>query len=198
MITVYRPGTSPVHRMPAGFKLLVLAAFTTALLVWRSPLAVGIGALVLLLSYALAGYGPMTLGRQIWPLRWVIVILTPFQWWLGGWRSAVSIVGVLILAVGAAALVSMTTRMVDLVAILDRILSPLRHLRWDPERISLTIALSIRVVPVMVDMVGQVRDARRARGSERSLRALVTPVVVRTVGYSQRLGDALIARGVDD
>jgi biotin transport system permease protein len=33
---------------------------------------------------------------------------------------------------------------------------------------------------------------------ERSVRAYVTPVVIRTVGYAERLGDALVARGVDD
>lgn len=198
MITVYRHGTSPVHRAPAGAKLLSLLAFTTVLLVWRTPIMVAGGALVLIGAYALAGYTPITLGRQIWPLRWIVLVLIPFQWWLGGWRSAVAIVGVLVLAVGAAALVSLTTRMTDLLDVLDRVLAPLRHLRVDPERISLIIALSIRVVPVLVEMMHQVRDARRARGAERSLRALATPVVVRTVGYSQRLGDALIARGVDD
>lgn len=198
MITVYRAGTSLLHRSPAGAKLIALLGFTTALLVWRSALSIAIGATVLVLAYALAGFGPLTLGRQIWPMRWILLILIPFQWWLGGWRSAVTVVGVLVLAVGAAALVSLTTRMVDLLDVLDRVLTPLRHLRIDPERISLIIALSIRVVPVMVEMMGQVRDARRARGAERSLRALATPVVVRTVGYSQRLGDALLARGVDD
>lgn len=198
MITVYRPGTSLLHRTPAGVKLLALLAFTTSLVVFRSPLAVAVGAIVLVTAYGVSGFGLSTLGRQIWPMRWILLILIPFQWWLGGWRSVVTVVGVLVLAVGAAALISLTTRMVDLLDVLDRVLAPLRHLRVDPERISLIIALAIRVVPVMVEMMGQVRDARRARGAERSLRALATPVVVRTVGYSQRLGDALLARGVDD
>lgn len=198
MIGVYEAGTSVVHRLPAWAKLSALLAFTTVLLVWRSPETVVVGTLVVILAYALAGYGPATLWAQVWPLRWIVIVLTPFQWWLGGWRSAVAIVGTLVLAVGAAGLVSLTTRMSDLLEVTDRILSPLRFLRINPERVSLIITLSIRVVPVMVDLMGQVRDARRARGADRSLRALVNPVVVRTVGYSQKLGDALVARGVDD
>lgn len=198
MIGVYRPGTSLVHRLPAGAKLLALLAFTTALLVWRSPLAVGVGLAVLVVAYALAGFGPTVLVAQVWPLRWIVVVLLPFQWWLGGWRAAVAVVGTLVLAVAAAGLVSLTTRMSDLLAVLDRVLAPLRHVGIDPERISLLITLAIRVVPVMLAIMHEVRDARRARGADRSLRALANPVVVRTVGYSQRLGDALVARGVDD
>ncbi len=198
MIGVYRPGTSLLHRLPAGLKLFGLLLFTTALLVWRAPTTVAIGLAIIICLYALAGYSPRVLLTQVWPLRWIVVLLVPFQWWLGGWRSAVAIVGTLILAVAAAGLVSLTTRIVDLLAVLDRVLSPLRRVGVDPERISLLIALSIRVVPVMLDLVNTVREARRARGAERSLRAFATPVVVRTVGYSQRLGDALIARGIDD
>lgn len=198
MITVYQPGSSLLHRTPAGAKLLGLLLFTTALLIWRSPLSVAIGAVALIGCYLLAGLGIRALLASVWPLRWIVVVLVPFQWWLGGWRSAVAIVGTLILAVAGAALVSLTTRMTDLLDVLDRILRPLRFLRLDPERISLLIALSIRVAPVMMDLMHDVRDARRARGAERSMRALATPMVVRTVGYSQRLGDALVARGVDD
>jgi biotin transport system permease protein len=198
MISVYRPGTSLVHRAPAGVKLLALLAFTSALLIWRAPVTVAIGAVVVLLAYAAAGFSPLTAARQVWPMRWIILLLIPFQWWWAGWQSAIAIVGTLILAVAAAALVSLTTRMTDLLAVLDRTLAPLRHLRIDPARISLLIALSIRAIPVLVDLTQQVRDARRARGAERSMRAFATPVVVRTVGHSQRLGDALIARGVDD
>ncbi len=198
MIGVYRPGASILHRLPAGVKLLGLLVFTTAVLIWRSPITVAIGLFVVAVGYLSAGYSPRVLLAQVWPLRWIVILLVPFQWWLGGWRSAVAIVGTLILAVAAAGLVSLTTRIVDLLAVLDRVLSPLRRVGVDPERISLLIALSIRVVPVMLELVDTVREARRARGAERSLRAFATPVVVRTVGYSQRLGDALIARGIDD
>jgi biotin transport system permease protein len=198
MISVYVPGNSILHRLPAGFKLLCLLAFTTLMLVFRSPVTVATGAVVVILGYALGGFSPRTAIAQVWPLRWIVVVLLPFQLWLGGWQAAISIVGTLILAVAAAALVSLTTKTTDLMATLERILSPLRFLRWDPERIAFVITLSIRVVPVIYAQFGEVRDARRARGLERSVRAFATPVVIRTIGYSHRLGDALIARGLDD
>jgi biotin transport system permease protein len=198
MISVYMPGTSLLHRAPAGMKLAALLAFTTLLLVFRSPLAVAVGTIVVLLAYALGGFTPRIALAQVWPLRWIVLVLFPFQLWLGGWQAAVSIVGTLVLAVALAALVSLTTTTTDLLATLERILSPVRLLGWDPARIAFVLTLSIRVVPVIYAQFGDVRDARRARGLERSVRAYATPVVIRTIGYSRSLGDALVARGLDD
>ncbi len=198
MISVYVPGTSPLHRAPAGVKLAALLVFTTLLLIFRSPITVAIGTIAVLFAYALGGFSPRTALAQVWPLRWIVLLLFPFQLWLGGWQAAVSIVGTLILAVALAALVSLTTTTTDLLATLERILYPVRYLRWDPARIAFVLTLAIRVVPVIYAQFGDVRDARRARGLERSVRAYALPVVIRTIGYSRKLGDALVARGLDD
>lgn len=198
MISIYVPGTSLLHRTPAGVKLAALLVFTTLLLVFRSPITVATGTIVVLFAYALGGFTPRVALAQVWPLRWIVLLLLPFQLWLGGWQAAVSIVGTLILAVALAALVSLTTTTTDLLATLEKILYPVRYLRWDPARIAFVLTLAIRVVPVIYAQFGDVRDARRARGLERSLRAYATPVVIRTIGYSRKLGDALVARGLDD
>lgn len=198
MISIYVPGTSLLHRTPAGVKLAALLVFTTLLLVFRSPITVATGTIVVLFAYALGGFTPRVALAQVWPLRWIVLLLLPFQLWLGGWQAAVSIVGTLILAVALAALVSLTTTTTDLLATLEKILYPVRYLRWDPARIAFVLTLAIRVVPVIYGQFGDVRDARRARGLERSLRAYATPVVIRTIGYSRKLGDALVARGLDD
>ena len=50
----------------------------------------------------------------------------------------------------------------------------------------------------MVDIVGAVSQARKARGAGFSLRALVVPSVVRALRRADAIGDALTARGVDD
>ena len=198
MIGVYRAGDSLLHRSPAGAKLVGLLVFTTLLLVFRSPVTMGVGLIFVVLLYAITAYTPVIMLQQIWPMKWIVILLFPFQWWLAGWQSAVIVVGTLVLAVAAAGLVSLTTRTTDLLAVIERAIQPLRYVRVDPERVALLLTLTIRVVPVINGLVHDVRDARRARGMERSVRAYVTPVVIRTVGYAERLGDALVARGVDD
>lgn len=198
MIGLYRPGTSVVHRAPAELKLLVLAVAAVTLVVVRTPLAVGVAAVLVVGAGLLADLSPRELGRQVWPLRWVVLVLVPVQWWTSGWRAALVVVGTMLVLVAAAGLVTVTTRTTALLDLFERLLAPLRRFGVEPERVSLLLALTIRAVPVLVGTLADVRDARRARGLERSPRALLVPVVVRTMRHADRLGEALVARGVDD
>lgn len=198
MTGLYLPGTSPLHRAPAGLKLLLLAVATTVLVALRSPSAVGVGALLVVGGYALARFSASVLVAQVRPLRWIALALVPFQWWQGGWRAATIVVGTMLVAVAAAALVTLTTRVIDVLDVVERVAAPLRHVGVRPDRLALLLALTLRTVPVLAATLDDVRDARRARGLERSPRALLVPLVVRTLRHADRLGEALVARGVDD
>ena len=85
--------------------------------------------------------------------------------------------------------------MVDAVVAAAR---PLRRVGVDPERVGLMLALGIRSVPVVVGLAEEVRDAQRARGLTASPRAFAVPLIVRSLRHADALGDALVARGVDD
>ncbi|MEP7194851.1 MAG: energy-coupling factor transporter transmembrane protein EcfT [Actinomycetota bacterium] len=198
LTSTYQPGTSLVHRSAAGVKLLGLVVFSTLLVALQSPVTVLAGFVVVAGLYAVAGFGPRILAQQVWPLRWFVLFLLPFQWWTVGWQGAVAVVGTLVVAVMGAALITVTTRVTDLLDVISRILQPARRIGVDPDRVALLLALTIRAVPVIAATLHDARDARRARGLERSTRALVTPVVVRTIRHADRVGDALAARGVDD
>lgn len=195
---LYVEGTSILHRASPAIKLLLLALFTTLLIALASWVTVVIGAVVLVTAYALAGFAPMILVRQVWPLRWIILFSGVIQVLLAGWRPTVVTQGTLILAVGCAALVTLTTRTSALLESLDRGLQPLRRIGVRPERVALLLTLTIRVIPVIEEIAQQTMAARRARGVERTVTAFVTPVVIRTIGSAELLGEALMARGVDD
>lgn len=198
MIGLYRPGSTPIHRAGAGRKLLMLLVGTTALVLVRTPSAVAVGAAVVVGASAVAVLPPALMWQQLRPLRWFVLALVPLQLWAGGWRAAVVSVGTLLVTVTAAAVVTLTTRVTAILDVIEHLTTPLRRFGVDPERIALVLALAIRAVPVLASTLDEVRDARRARGLERSPRALLVPLVVRTLRHADRLGEALAARGVDD
>ena len=198
LTSTYQPGTSPLHRSRAGVKLLGLLVFSTVLVAWQSPVTVLVGIVLVAGLYGAGGFGARTLVAQVWPLRWIVLLLLPFQWWTAGWQVAVAVVGTLMVAVVGAALISLTTRVTDLLDVIARLLEPARTIGVDPDRVALLLALTIRAVPVIAGTLHEARDARRARGLEHSTRALVTPIVVRTIRHADRVGDALAARGIDD
>ena len=113
----------------------------------------------------MAGWSPLVALEQVRPLRWLLLVLVPFQVWTAGWEAALVVVGTLVVAVAAACLVTLTTRVSDLLDTLVRLLAPLRLAGFDPERAGLALALAVRSVPVIGAAAREVADARRARGS---------------------------------
>lgn len=195
---LYLPGSSPVHRLPAGVKLtgMVLAGVGSILL--TRPVQVLAALVVVVLLYASAGLSPVVAGRQLRPLLWIGLVTFGFHLVVNGWARAVVVVGVLVVLVLLAALVTVTTRTTDLVDAVVAGCRPLRVLRVDPERVGLLIALGIRCVPVVVGLAEQVRDAQVARGLGASPRAFAVPLLVRSLRHADALGEALTARGLED
>ena len=194
----YLPGNSPVHRAPAGLKLALLAAGLLALGVFRTPLTVALGALLALATGLATRLGPAVLWAQVRPVLLVAVIVGALQVWLAGPVQAAVVVGWLLVAVLAAGLVTVTTPLTDLLDAVVAVTRPLRRRGVDPERVALVRALAGRSVPGVAGLARDVQEARLARGAGRSVRAFAVPLVIRTVRYADRLGEALAARGVDD
>ena len=135
---------------------------------------------------------------QLRPLWWLVVLVGAVQVWTAGWRAAVVVCGSIVVAVLGAGLVTLTTRTDDLIDTLVGALNPLRRWGIHPERVALVLTLAIRAVPVLTGIATEVQQARAARGAQRSVRAFAVPFVIRSVRYADRLGEALVARGVDD
>ena len=178
--------------------MFALLAFVIGLLFVHQPLWLIIPAAVLVLGYLVARLPWTVIAAQLAPLRWFLPILVVVQGLLVGWTSAVLSGSGLLLSVAAAALVTLTTRVTALLDLMTRLIGPLRRFGVDADRAGLLLALTIRCVPLMVSLVREVGEARRARGAGFSLRALVSPAVVRALRAADAMGEALIARGVDD
>jgi biotin transport system permease protein len=195
---LFVPGTSLLHRLPAGVKLLALGVVLTVVVVARSPVAVAGGAALVVLGYAVSGVGARVALAQVWPLRWFALVLLAVQWWLAGPVVAVTAVGGLVVAVALAGLVTVTTRVTAMLAAFTRVLVPVRRLGVDPDRVALVLALGLRAVPLVGELARSVREAHVARGLRLDPRTYAVPLVVRTLRQADAFGESLAARGLDD
>jgi len=195
---LYLPGSSPLHRLPAGAKLAAMLAVGVGSIFLDRYWSVGPAIALVLSGFAVAGIPFRTALRQVRPLVWIAGFVAAFHVVVNGWERAFVVVGVIAMLVLLASLVTLTTRTTDMVDAVVRACRPLRVVRVDPERIGLLLALSIRSVPVVVGLAEEVRDAQRARGLTASPRAFAVPLIVRSLRHADALGDALVARGVDD
>lgn len=196
MISLYRPGGSIIHRMPAGAKLAVMAALALAISLWPHTPLTAVAALALVIGlFALGGFGPREWLRQVWALRWIVAFMAVTQLvFLGPTPALVNTVRVASVVL-LAALLTLTTRTDELLAALERLLRPLSRLGADPWRIAFTLSLTIALVPVVADFARRIRDAQRARGVRLGFRA-VLPLLVMSLRHADGVADALTARGV--
>ena len=196
-MNTFVPGRSWLHLLPASAKLAGLTAAMVAVLLVDSPAGIAAAGGVTVLLYVSAGLA-YALPAQVRPLRWLVVGLVALQALTAGWTAAVTVTGRLVVAVVLAGLITLTTRVVDLLDVFERVLRPLRRVGVDSERVALVLALAIRAVPVVAGLAVEVRDAQRARGPRGSVRAYAVQLVVRTLRHADALGEALVARGLDD
>nr|WP_201469976.1 CbiQ family ECF transporter T component [Microbacterium hydrocarbonoxydans] len=196
MIQSYRPGTSLVHRLPAGPALAVFAVLALVSSAFaHDGVSVTVSLLVVCALYLIAELPATILLVEMWRLRWLVLVLGAALWIfaspLTAWVSTVRVASLLLLA----ALLTITTRMGDLLAVLRRILRPLRRAGVDVDAASMTISLTLTMIPVVAGFARGVREAQRARGIRLGVRGAV-PLVVRTLRHADEVGDALAARGL--
>lgn len=198
LIGAYRPGTTLIHRIPAGPKLGLLALFGIATVVapgvWS---ALGFLAFALLLVLWVRMPVRATL-RALRPLLLVIVLVTAFQVWQRGWPTAIDVVAGLLASVITALVFTTTTSIDSMLDAITRGLGPFRRIGVNPERVALAFSLMLRAIPDIFDIAQETRAAAKARGLDRSPRALLVPMALRTVARAYETGDALAARGLGD
>lgn len=196
---VYLPGRTPLHRAPAGWKFLALLAFIllstflvdtpTMAAAWLAAVAMG---------YVVARVPLRTALGQTLPVLPVLLVLGAFQWWQRGGEFALTTVLVLFASVAAAALLTLTTTIAELMGAVERGLAPFARFGLPVETISLAVSLTLRLIPLQLATVHEVLAARKARGAGFSVAAFGTPVLVRSIRRARLLAEALVARGVGD
>jgi len=95
-------------------------------------------------------------------------------------------------------LLTLTTTIEEMMDALERALRPTARLGVPVDTIVLTISLTIRLIPLMLNTINEVLDARKARGAAFSITAFGTPVIIRSIRRAHHIADALWARGAGD
>lgn len=198
MLGTYVPGASPIHRLPAGFKLVSLVAAIVAIsIVVTTPRGAAVALGSVLGVFALAGIGPV----RAWPLMrgamLMVAIIAALQWVLVDWRKAAVIGGILLASIGLAAVITLTTRTTDLLDTVVRALRPLERFGVRTDLIAMALALTIRSIPLIAEVFTQVDQARRARGLRWGPRVLFVPAVLAALETADGFADTLAARGLD-
>jgi biotin transport system permease protein len=198
-LALWSPVPSALHRTPAGLKLAALAALSVLLFAVPSlPVASTALGVVVVLALAGARLTPRQLLAQlrpVWP--WLVGL---FVFHLVVTDLATGALAVLRLAalVLAAAVVTATSKVAELVAVVEWVCAPLRLVGVRPARIGLAIAMTLRFIPLVAERAERIREAQAARGAARPLFLMLVPLLVQVLQLAHTTAEALDARGADD
>lgn len=196
MISLTSPVETRAHGWPAGAKLTALCAatfilFATDALSWHGAfLGLTLG------LYAQPGAVFLRSGlvrlRPLWIFAGVILL-----WHLltADLLAGMVIVMRMVTAVALANLVTMTTRLSDMMAVVRWLLTPLRVLGVRTQAVELAMAMVIRFTPVLADKGAMLALAWRARAVRRVGWRIITPFAVLAIDDAEHVAEALRARG---
>ena len=190
MLTLTSTHKTWANPLPAGPKLAGLCGATVVLFAITSAPA-------LLVAAAVIAALPLSCGadfarqslralRPLWPFILIVAI-----WHDPNWQT---IILRMLCAVALANFVTMTTRLSDMIKVIDVLGRPLSPI-LPPQRLALAIALVIRFLPVLFYHADQITQAWRARSPRRPRWRIFVPLTLAALDDSDRVAEAIRARG---
>ncbi|MBI0000408.1 energy-coupling factor transporter transmembrane protein EcfT [Bartonella sp. W8122] len=191
-------GTTFVHRLPAGLKLFIVFFVSIGLFYFASlPLAI-VSLIVVWCLFVLAGFPFFKPVLELKKISWLLVALFIVQYFSVNFESAALIVIRLSSLLLLATLVTLTTPFSKMMACFEKLFSFMRVFGVNPAKISLGLSLTLRFIAVFSDISQEVREAQKARGLEKSVFAVIMPVLIRSLKVQADVAAAIEARCFDE
>lgn len=196
MISLTSPVETRAHHWSAGIKLALLCLVTGILFFIDHLLFHGLFLLAVAALYALPGLAFFKSGWQHLKILWPFVLIVAlWHLWTGEVQQGATIVFRMISAVALANLVTMTTRLSDMIDVVHFLTQPLYRVGLNCRALELAIALVIRMTPVLMSKGQSLTWAWRARSNRRSGWRIILPFTVLALDDADHVAEALRARG---
>lgn len=196
MISLTSPVRTCAHGWPAGAKLAALCGATFILFSFE---ALWFQVLILagtLLIYAAPGRQFFKTGLSRLRILWPFLVLILLWHILTADIENGAVIGLrMISAVALANLVTMTTKLSQMVEVVTWMTAPLRKIGLKTRSLELAIAMVIRFIPVLVEKGHMLALSWRARSAKRLGWRTIIPFAVLAIDDAEHVAEALRARG---
>lgn len=196
MLSLTSPIKTPWHRLSPGPKLAALALVSIGLGQTQDPILLGGAVIGVAALYLPGGIAFCSAGlRALRPLLIFVVFLAIYHVWTGEIVQGAAILFRLVAAVGLANLVTMTTRLDDLMALITRLLRPFSPTGQAGRILGVVVALFVRFIPILSLRASQLSEGWRARSRKRPGWRLIMPLTLAALDDAEQVSEALRARG---
>lgn len=217
------PGSSTIHRLWAGTKLLVVFGVSLLLTFYPGWVTIGLVAALLVAAVRIARIPPGVLPpipRWLWALLALGFVtaalaggdphisISGVNIGFGGALNFLRVTALSVVLLGLGAMVSWTTNVAEIAPALATLGRPLKLLRIPIDEWAVALSLALRAFPMLIDEFQVLYAARmlrpnptpsgrkdRVRQQGRGMIDLMAAAIVVTLRRADEMGDAITARG---
>ena len=217
----YFPGKSVVHRLDSRIKLLLDLLYLVMLFTAQSFTGVILALLFMVFCYIISGIKLVMILKSVKPILPLMIFTailnmlfitgeTPlFHWWIisiypeGIRLAGFMLLRIISLIVGMS-LLTYTTSPIMLTDAIERLLSPLKKVRFPVHELSMMMTIALRFIPTLVEETDKIMSAQKARGAEldsggmfkraKALVPIIIPLFVSAFKRANELATAMECR----
>lgn len=179
----YFPGESVIHRLDPRFKIVMTVLYIIMLFTGDSMVCLAIGAVYTVMAMLLSRIKLRLFIKSVKPLMPFLLITALLNLFLIGsgdilWRwkffkittdginiSIFMIVRIVLLIMGTSIL-TYTTSPITLTDAIERLLSPLKKLKFPVHELAMMMSIALRFIPTLIEETDKIISAQKARGAE--------------------------------
>ena len=179
----YFPGNSVIHRLDSRVKLLLDILYLVILFTAQSYTGILMAMLFMVICYILARIKLIMILKSIKPILPLMIVTgllnmlfikgeePLFQWWIisvypEGIRMALFMLMRVVALIVGMSLLTYTTSPIMLTDAIERLLSPLKKVRFPVHELSMMMTIALRFIPTLVEETDKIMSAQKARGAE--------------------------------
>ena len=213
----YYPVDSAVHRLDPRVKILLLIAFVVAVFLVADLTGFVLIAAYLVLAARLSRLPAGILLKSLRPLRFILIFTFVLNLFFTGGTTPLVNLGFatltkeglinairyslrLVFLVLGSSLLTLTTQPVALTDGLERLLSPLKVIRFPAHEMAMMMTIALRFIPTLLEEADKIMKAQSARGADfeegrllERVKAMVPLLVPLFVSAFRRAGDLVMA-----
>lgn len=217
----YFPGKSVIHRLDSRVKLLLDLLYLVMLFTAQNFTGVILALLFMVFCYIISGIKLVMILKSVKPILPLMIFTailnmlfitgeTPiFHWWIisiypeGIRLAGFMLLRIISLIVGMS-LLTYTTSPIMLTDAIERLLSPLKKVRFPVHELSMMMTIALRFIPTLVEETDKIMSAQKARGAEldsggilkraKALVPIIIPLFVSAFKRANELATAMECR----
>lgn len=217
----YFPGNSIIHRLDPRFKIIMTVLYIIMLFAGGTYIALAIGAVYTIIAVALSRIKPKMFVKSIKPIMPFLVITALINLLLIGtgdivwqWKflkitdvginTSVFMILRIILLITGTSILTYTTSPITLTDAIERLLSPLKKLKFPVHELAMMMSIALRFIPTLIEETDKIMSAQKARGAEidsgsfmtraRNLVSILVPLFISSFRRADELATAMECR----